>query len=188
MNKMRVVIPVIRKEFHLDFKSFVDSFFSPTIILSVKKTVDGGYGEIRIVAANGKYVQIINDRISPATYVPDALYTDYFPQNQSFEDVCFKSAIQKKEVHTYAHINKNDIWFDIYAMPIDYEEDDVCYCTYSATLSNSYSILDTFNTSQTASEVLKTCIKLHQANNLKEAMEGVISATSARLKAVLSFL
>ena len=159
----------------MDFKSFADSFFSPTCITSVKKSADGGCGEIRIVAANGKYTEIINSRVAPATYVPGSLYTEYFPQNQNFEDACFKAAVRKKEVHTYAHINKNDVWFDIYAMPIDYEDGDTFYCTYSATYSNSYSILDSFNTSQTANDVLKTCIKLHQANNLKEAMEGVIS-------------
>lgn len=170
----------------MDLQRFVDSFLSPTCIASVEKTGNGGYGEIRLVAANKKYTDMIDMRELPAFYerkeiggssfVPGLLYTEYFPQNLSFEDVCFRAAIQKKDVHTYAHISNVDVWFDIYAMPIDYEDGNVAYCTYTATPNeNADTMLDTFSASQTSNDVLKTCIKLHKANNLKEAMESVIS-------------
>ena len=158
----------------MDFQILVNSFFSPACIASVQKTREGSYGEIRIVAANGKYTDMIDQR--GLTFVPGSLYTEYFPQNQSFEDVCVDAAIKKKEVHTYAHINNVDLWFDIYAMPVDYEDGDICYCAYLSTPKNNPdSLLETFNTSQASNDVLKTCIKLHKANNLKEAMESVIS-------------
>lgn len=68
------------------------------------------------------------------------------------------------------------MWFDIYAMPLDYEDGNCSYCMYSAILTKSAdALVDTFNISQTATDVLKTCIELHKANNLKEAMESVIS-------------
>lgn len=169
----------------MDLQRFVDSFFSPTCIVSVQRTNGGGYGEIRLVAGNKKYIDMIDTRNRPvasgeeaygdSTFVPGLLYTEYFPQNISFEDVCFRAAVQKSDIHTYAHINNVDVWFDIYAMPMEYEDGDVSYCTYSATPNNNAdALLDTFNTSQTSNDVLKTCIKLHKANNLKEAMESVI--------------
>ena len=169
----------------MDLQRFVDSFFSPTCIVSVQRTNGGGYGEIRLVAGNKKYIDMIDTRNRPvasgeeaygdSTFVPGLLYTEYFPQNTSFEDVCFRAAVQKSDIHTYAHINNVDVWFDIYAMPMEYEDGDVSYCTYSATPNNNAdALLDTFNTSQTSNDVLKTCIKLHKANNLKEAMESVI--------------
>ena len=109
-------------------------------------------------------------------FVSGSLYTEYFPENRSFEDVCYKAAVLKKESHTYAHLDKAGIWFDIYAMQVDYEDGDTCYCAYMVKPSkNADGILDTINTSQTSNDVLKTCIKLHKANNLKEAMESVIS-------------
>ena len=158
----------------MDFQILADSFFSPACIVSVEKTKEGGYGDIRLVAANGKYTDMIDQR--GASFVPRSLYTDYFPQNQSFEDVCVDAAIKKKEIHTYAHINNVDLWFDIYAMPVGYEEGDICYCVYVATPNNNPdSLLETFNNSRASVDVLKTCIKLHKANNLKEAMESVIS-------------
>ena len=175
----------------MDFQVLVDSYFSPTCVVSVEKTKDGGYGDIRLVAGNKKYTDMIDIRIQPgytgdkSLFVPNSLYTEYFPQNLSFEEVCFKAAILKQEVHTYAHINNVDVWFDIYAMPLNYQEGDLFYCTYTATPNNNAdSLLDTFGTSQTANDVLKTCIKLHKANNLKEAMESVISEIRRICKAV----
>ena len=165
----------------MDFQVLVDSLFTPTCIVSVEKKENGGCGEMRIIAANKKYADMIGMRVKPGTdgemlsFVPGELYTEYFPQNSSFEDVCFRAAILKKEVHTYALLPNINIWFDIYVMPLDYEDEKCSYCTYSATVTqNADALVDTFNTSQTANDVLKTCIQLHKANNLKEAMECVI--------------
>ena len=169
----------------MDFQKFVDSFFSPTCVVSVRKFEDGGYGEIRLVAGNKKYTDMIDLRVKNdssdnqaegTAFVSGKLYTDYFPQNKSFDDVCYQAAVLKKNVHTYAHISNVDIWFDIYAMPMDYEEGDIYYCTYtSSPTKNADALLDTVNTSQTSNDVLQTCIKLHKASNLEEAMESVIS-------------
>ena len=170
----------------MDIQRFADTFFSPTCIISVQKTADGGYGDIRIAACNKKYMEMIEIRLRDEKYYvssdagsvfePDSLYYRYFPKNRSFEDVCFRAAVLKTPVHTYSHIDNIDIWFDIYAMPVDYEDGDVCYCAYTASPShNPDIILDTVNTVQTSNDVLKTCIKLHKANSLRDAMESIIS-------------
>lgn len=172
----------------MDFQSVADSLYAPTCIVSVCRK-NNGYGDIRIVAVNKKYCDYIDLRTKPdgsgkMEFVPGALYTEYFPQNNSFEEVCFNAAVKKKEIHTYAHLNNIDVWFDIYGMPLDYEDGDICYCTYSATLKNSAdSLIDSLSTSQTSIDVLKTCIKLHKANNLKAAMESVISEIRTICKA-----
>ena len=170
----------------MDIQRFADTFFAPTCIISVHRKPNGSYGDIRIAAGNKKYIDIIESRPKQAdnglssdekhVFVPDMPYEYYFPKIRSFEDVCFRAAIQKTPVHTYAHIDEVDIWFDIYATPMDYENGDICYCAYTATPSrNADIILDTVHTAQTSNDVLKTCIKLHKANNLREAMESVIS-------------
>ena len=166
----------------MDFQIIVDSLCAPSCIVSVEKRLGGGYGDIRLVAGNKKYADLLDVRMRPNVstsseyFVPGLLYTEYFQQNINFEDVCYRSAVLKKEVHTYAHIYNVDVWFDIYAMPLDHEEGNICYCLYSAIPNdNADSLLDTFNNSQTSNDVLKTCIKLHKANNLKEAMESVIA-------------
>jgi len=158
----------------VDFQGLVDAFFAPASVVSVERTASGGYGDIRFVAMNTKYSDMVDQR--GQAFVSGALYTDYFPQNQSFEDVCYEAAILKKEVHTYAHISNVDVWFDIYAMPVEYVDGNIHYCIYTSTPNdNAYALLDATGTSQTSNDVLKTCIQLHKANNLKEAMESVIS-------------
>ncbi|MBR5361272.1 MAG: EAL domain-containing protein, partial [Lachnospiraceae bacterium] len=170
----------------MDFQSIVDSLYAPTCIVSVERRADGRYGDIRIAAGNKKYADALNLRMDPGVsdawldedgnFVSGLLYTEYFQQNINFEDVCFRAAILKEEVHTYAHIYNVDVWFDIYALPIAYEDGDTCYCLYSSVLNDDAdSLLDTFNTSKAANDVLKTCIKLHKANDLKEALEDVIA-------------
>ena len=170
----------------MDFQNIVDLLNAPTCIMSVEKKSDGKYGDIRIVCGNKKYTDIISMRENPDapddsdnkmySFVPNQLYTAYFPKSISYEDVCYRAAVLKKEVHTYAHIPNVDVWFDIYAMPLEYEDGDICYCTYSTILNlDADALLDTFNTSRTSNDVLKTCIKLHKARNLKEAMDNVIA-------------
>ena len=170
----------------MEFQKLVDSFYAPTCIMSVEKTEDGRYGEIRMVAGNKKYTDMIDIRMKQeagieesengTAFVPGTIYSEYFPENRSFENVCFRAATQKTEIHTYAYLNQADIWFDIYVIPIDYEEGNICYCAYMAIPThNAEQILDTVNSNQMSNEVLKTCIKLHKADNLKEAMESVIS-------------
>ena len=94
----------------MDFQSIVDSVYVPTIIVSVEKREEGGYGEIRIVAGNKKYADLLDKRMKPygdgksIAFHPGLIYTEYFHQNINFEDVCYKAAVQKNEVHTYAYI------------------------------------------------------------------------------------
>ena len=109
-------------------------------------------------------------------FIPNSVYDKYFPKNRIFEEVCFKAAVQKVPIHTYTHMDNVDIWFDIYCIPLDFEDGDICYCAYIANPSESVNVvLETDKTARTSNDVLKTCIKLHTANNLKDAMEGVIS-------------
>ena len=47
----------------MDLQKFADGFFPPTCIVSVEKKGNGGYGDIRLAAANKKYLDIIDIRI-----------------------------------------------------------------------------------------------------------------------------
>ncbi|WP_028508912.1 hypothetical protein [Ruminococcus sp. NK3A76] len=47
----------------MDLQKFVDAMYSPTCIVSVEKTPDGGYGSICIAAVNNKYGEMIEKRV-----------------------------------------------------------------------------------------------------------------------------
>ncbi len=170
----------------MDFQNLANSFHAPACIVSVKRKPDSGFGEIRLAAGNKKYIEMIEMRFRSDEFyvsedvgnqfIPNSVYYKYFPKNRIFEEVCFKAAVQKVPVHTYTHMDNVDIWFDIYCIPLDFEDGDICYCAYIAIPSESVNVvLETDKTARTSNDVLKTCIKLHKANNLKDAMEGVIS-------------
>ena len=170
----------------MDFQKIADAFYTPTCVVSVERLREGGYGEIRLVAGNRRYVEMVdtrieedNDRVAVdkgSSFVPGSLYTDYFPLNRSFEGICYRAAVKKTEGHTYAHLNTSDIWFDIYALPLDYQDGNTYYCTYTVNPDkNADVILETAGTTRTSRDVLRTCIKLHKADNIKDAMKNVIS-------------
>ena len=67
----------------MDFQSIVDSCDMAAAVLSVEKTNDGHYGEIRIVRANAKYKQIMGD-----AYYDNMIYSELIPKEPNFEDFC----------------------------------------------------------------------------------------------------
>lgn len=113
----------------MDFQRIADSFFAPTCVISVERKPDGGYGEIRIVAGNQKYIDPIEHPAfdgalglppQPAhRFVPNSLYETYFPRDLGFEDILYRAAVLRFPIHTYIHINVLDLWFDIFAMPLE---------------------------------------------------------------------
>ena len=166
----------------MDFQKYVDGFYSTTCVLSVEKNNDGGYGDIRIVAGNQKFVDmaerppyITDPNIPVNTFVPDCQYDKYLPKTPDFEDKCFRAAVLKKSIHTYIHLNTCDLWFNMTFTPIDYEEGNLCYCAYSTEPAEVDDINLISSSSMTiANDVLKTCIKLRGAKDFKVTMNEVI--------------
>ena len=68
----------------MDFQSIVDSVYVPTIVVSVDKREDGGYGDIRLAAGNKKYADLLDLRMKPhgdeknEPFKPGLIYSEYF--------------------------------------------------------------------------------------------------------------
>ncbi len=168
----------------MDYQKIADSFISPACILSVEKK-DDGYGEIRFVAGNKVFADMIREvyvqknpdlsYMGGGAFFAGALYTDFIPHNRNFEDVCYRTAIKKNEIHTGAHIGDGRIWIDIYSMPLNCEDEEHGYCVQVLSPGESGDTLpNKYISATTSNDVLNTCIKLHKANNLKEAIGNVI--------------
>lgn len=168
----------------MDYQKIADSFISPACILSVEKK-DDGYGEIRFVAGNKVFADMIREvyvqknpdlsYMGGGAFFAGALYTDFIPHNRNFEDVCYRTAIKKNEIHTGAHIGDGRIWIDIYSMPLNCEDEEHGYCVQVLSPGESGDTLpNKYISTTTSNDVLNTCIKLHKANNLKEAIGNVI--------------
>ncbi len=164
----------------MDFQKFVDGFQTMTCIMSVEKLPDGKYGDIRIVTGNKAYIDSIENmpdvpQAFSNKFIPNSLYQNYFPKDPNFEFFIYNSAVLKKPMHSYVHPDRFDFWFNLFSLPLDADDGNLCYCTYTQELTHEADSSQMSNVSHdTASEVLSTCIKLRGTTDFQTTMQEVI--------------
>ena len=164
----------------IDFQKVADSFAAMTCIVSVEKLPNGGCGEIRIVTGNRSYIDSIEKPMPGVVmltkkFVPNSIYTTYMTRDLNFEDYCYRAAVQKKCLHSYAHPDRYDVWFNMTFMPLSPDDGNRCYCTYSMEINFEPSSERISNISgDIASAVLETAITLREAKDFKAAMRDVV--------------
>ena len=164
----------------MDFQSVVDGIEAMTCVVSVEKLDGGRYGDIRIVTGNRAYIDSIENP-APGTqmltnkFVPNSLYTCYLNQDLNFEDFCYRSAVHKKCLHSYAHPDRMDVWFNMTFLPLGPDDGNICYCTYTMEINFEPSTERLSNVSgELASAVLETSLKLSGSRDFEATMNDVI--------------
>ena len=152
-----------------NFKTYVSLCNAPCAILSVQRRGEGICGEIKVVAANDSFSMTNED-------VEGKLYTDYFPKDPKFEDICYKAAFEGESYHAYLDTRKlYGFWTENTTIPIVHEEgSDIGYCqlTYFLTKemdASKYSIIQP----DIASFVIETCLKLRGEDDFYTKMDMV---------------
>ena len=154
-----------------------------TCIVSVEKLPDGGCGEIRIVTGNKAYIDSIEHPMQDVVmltkeFVPNSLYTTYLTRDLNFEDFCYRAAVQKKCLHSYAHPDRYDVWFNMSFLPLWPDDGNLCYCAYIMEINFEASSERISNISgDIAASVLETAIKLREAKDFKVAMKDAVGDT-----------
>lgn len=165
----------------MDFQEIVDSYGMATAILSVEKTDDGHWGDIRIVRANAMYKQIMGPN-----YRDDMIYSELIPKEQNFEDFCYRCAVKKQHLHCYVDTKSMGVWTDATYIPLsaEYDTDKVCYFVFYFEFTKEPDAAKLSNVSiETAPFVVQTCIKLRGAENFYEAMNNVIADIQEKTEA-----
>ena len=163
-----------------DFQAIADGFDAMTCIMSVERRPEGGYGDIRIVTGNRRYLDSIahpapGTELLTTQFEPNCVYTRYLTRDLNFEDFCYRAAVQKKCLHSYAHPERMDVWFNMTFLPLAFEDGDVCYCSYTMEINFEASTEHLSNISgELASAVLETTLKLSGARDFQTAMGDVI--------------
>ena len=163
-----------------DFQNLADAFEAATSVMAVEVAEDGSFRELRVVTGNQAYIDSIERpagdyRMKNNKFVPNTIYTDYVPRDLNFEDFCYRSAVQKKCLHSYVKPNQMPIWFNMTFMPVGPSEGNVHYCTYTMEVNFEADTERMSNvSSEVASEVLETCIKLRGTKDFKAAIQDVI--------------
>ena len=166
----------------MDYQKFVDGFELTTCIISVEQFPDGSYGNIRIVAGNKPYIDSIENPFNGAAahmlnnkFIPGSPYEKYIPKDLNFEQTCYRCAILKKPVHTYLKPERFDCWLNQYIMPVESDEPNIGYCSYTLDITmEADSGIMTDLSASTTSSVLETCIKLRGSTDFKSAVNDVI--------------
>lgn len=164
----------------MDFQQIVDHMGAMTCVVSVQKRPDGGHGDIRIVAGNRAYIDSIERpmgdvQMLTTKFTPNSLYTDYLTRDLNFEEYCYQAAVEKKCLHSYAHPDRFDVWFNMTFLPLVPDEGDLCYCTYTMEINLVADSSRMSNvSSDLASAVLETAIKLRGATDFEATMADVI--------------
>ena len=108
----------------MNYQVFVDSVGMPCCVIAVEKKGDS-YGDIRIKCANDSYKEIMG----PA-YYDNMLYYELVPQDNKFEDYCYRAAVLKQRMHAYVETNALHCWTDQTLIPLESDRDDTGYCEY----------------------------------------------------------
>lgn len=164
---------------HMNFQQLCDSMSAMTCVVSVEAR-EGGYGKIRIVAGNKAYIDSIENPAAGTEmlkdkFVPNSEYTDYFTQDLNFEDFCYRAAVQKKCLHSYAHPDRMPVWFNMTFLPVEADDGDLRYCTYTMEIDFKPDTHRMSNISEDlAADVLATSLKLRDVEDFDAAIGDVI--------------
>lgn len=158
----------------MDFDKILSHYKAKACVMSVELYPDGSYGNIRVVAGNKAHCEEM-ESTQGRPFVPDCPYEFCFPKNQNFEDHCFRCVQSGKPLHAYVNLYMMGLWLNMFLMPLDSDREDVGYCIYCydvAPKADSSAMADL--SGDTASNVLKACIKLRGAENVKQTFQEVV--------------
>lgn len=164
----------------MDFQKFVDTFTTSTCIISVEKLPDGGYGSIKIVTGNKAYIDSVEHagdgpKLLTSKFVPNSDYKNYFNKDLNFEDFCYRSAVLKQPQHSYVHPDRYDLWFNLFSVPLESDDENIAYCTYTQEVTNKPNSEKLANISyESASDVLTACLKLKGTDDFNTSIKEVI--------------
>lgn len=162
-----------------DFQAIVDSLSPMACVVSVEHPGDGRDNIFRIVTGNKKYIDSI-EHPAPGTemltdkFIPNIEYTHYLTRDMNFENYSYRSAVEKKCLHSYARPDRLPVWLNMTFLPLACDEGDLSYCIY---LMEFNYVAESENMSkisgEMASAVLETSIKLHGSSDFRKAMDEV---------------
>ncbi len=163
----------------IDYQRFADVVHMPCCILSVEKSKEKRHGMIRIVRANSYY-----KRAMGPNYYDDMPYDELVPQDDTFEDFCYRAAILKQRMHAYVETRVYNSWIDETLIPLESDDEGKEYCQFIFELTEAAEVDRMASVSlQNAGKIIKASLKLLGSNDIKEnagaALEDIIEISEA---------
>ena len=156
-----------------DFTAFVSAFRQLACVIAVDLKKQGS-DRFLVVDANDEYKRtVVKDLADFETNVP---YTRYIPQASNFEDLCESCALSNKHIHTYFDIELYNAWMEVFMTPLASPDPDRKLLLFSYEMNPKADINKLADISpETATNVIKTCLKLRETSDFQKAMNAVIA-------------
>ena len=158
----------------MNFKELCNSINDIACVLSVEKT-EKGYGEIKIVDGNDKYLESFSgDNYIEHKFIPNSIYTKYIIRNLNFEEYCYRSAIKKELLHSYAYPEYLKSWLHMLYIPLEYEDNNISYCLYIMEMNSIFNPENLTNTSSDIdNKVLRATLQLAKTSDFDVSLKNV---------------
>ena len=165
----------------MDLQKYVDGFGAMTCIVSVENLGNGNRGKFRIVTGNKAYIDSIEHPAPGAElliqkFTPNQEYTNYLTRDLNFEEYCYKAAVEKRCLNSYATADRiQGVWFNMVFLPVAYEEGNLCFCTYTMEINFEANLERMASLpADVTSNVIKICLELRSTKEFSEMMNDVI--------------
>lgn len=158
----------------MNFKELCNSIKDVACVISVSKK-DELHKEIRIVDGSDKYIASFDsDLYKKHEFKPNQIYTEYLERSLNFEEYCYRSAIKKELLHSYAYPEYYKTWMHMLFIPLDYETKDLGYCLYIMNMSDIFNpdILS-HSSFGVVNNVLKATLRLANTNDFISSLNDV---------------
>ena len=158
----------------MDYKDFVSNFKRVACIMSVNLKEENHDNRYFVVDANDAYKRTVVKNIEDfETNVP---YTRYIPKAANFEALCDSCVTTNKPIHTYFDIELYNAWMEVFLMPLESDDPDKGMILFSYEMNPKADIEKlTDISSETATNVIKTCLMLRETDDFQETMNAVIA-------------
>ena len=157
-----------------NFRELCNCFKQTACVVSITKG-DSENREIRIVDGNDVYVNSFGSGLYLKNeFIPNSIYTDYLEKNLNFEEYCYRSAIKKELLHSYAYPEHFHAWMHMLFIPIESDDDKVAYCLYIMEMKEVFDPELLVNPSDDIySQVLSTTLQLSNTTDFKVSLKNV---------------
>lgn len=157
----------------MDYKAFLETFSGLACVISVDLKAERGDDRYKVVDGNEAYINSVVD--SPERFEKNVPYTRYIAKAANFEALCDVCANSNKPVHTYFDIEKFNCWMEVYFWPLRSDDPDKRLMVFSYVMNQKADVDKlTDISSETATNVIKTCLKLRETTDFRESMKAVI--------------
>ena len=158
----------------MDYKNFVSQFKRVACILSVDLNEEDSYNRYYVVDANDAYKMTVVKKLED--FEMNVPYTRYIPKAANFEDLCDACVTENKPIHTYFDIELYNAWMEVFMTPLESDDPDKGMLLFSYEMNPKADVNKLADiSSETATNVIKTCLMLRETDDFQQTMNAVIA-------------